>query len=269
MIIDSHFNGTIDGTIGILTCESKDLLGNCLDSIFSNQWKYHYEIIVVDNGSRDKTNEMLKMRYSDVKVIENINNRGVAPARNQILQTARGRYSILIDVDTYILPDSFDTLIKVMDKNPDAAVGGPKLLYGDHRLQLSCRPFPSLMNIICEGTFLKDYFPNNRFVKDYTMEDWSHDDVAEIDWMYGACLILRRSCMEAIGGFDENFFYLYEDIDLCFRAKEAGFKVLYIPHAEVIHYLEREGRSVFHSRINSHIKSIFRYLFKDYYAWLD
>jgi len=191
-------------------------------------------------------------------------NRGVSPSRNQILHKAEGRYLIYLDVDTQVLAGSLRTLVQVMDEHPDAAIGGPKLLYGDRSLQLSCRPFPSPLNIVLEGTFLRDYFPKSRFVKAYTMEEWDHAVLREVDWMYGACLILRRSILDRLGPFDEGFFYLYEDVDLCFRAKRLGMKVLYIPQAEVIHFLERERKTLFHRRIRDHIKSIIRYLAKDY-----
>ncbi len=259
----------VDASIGILTWNSKDLLRGCLDSILSNQWKYNYEIIIVDNASQDGTAEMLKADYSDVKLVKNSENRGVAPARNQILGKVEGRYTIILDVDTLVLPNSLDTLVKEMDERPDTAIGGPRLVYRDRRLQHSCRPFPSPMNILIEGTFLRNYYPNSKFVKNYTMEDWEHNEIASVDWMYGACLILRNHCIETIGGFDEKFFYLYEDIDLCFQAKKAGFDILYIPYAEIVHFLEREGRSIFHRKIIVHIKSILRYLAKDYYGWIQ
>jgi len=238
------------------------LLKGCLDSLKSGYDDLESEIWVVDNASADGTLEMLADEYPEVNVIENEKNRGVAPARNQILSEARGRYVVFLDVDTCVHPGSLKTLVEVMDKHPGVAIGGPKLLYGDGRLQLSCRPFPSLLNIVIEGTLLREYFPNSRFVKEYTLEEWDHNELREVDWMYGACLIVRRDVFRELNGFDEGFFYLYEDIDLCFRAKRKGMKILYIPQAEVIHYLERERRSVFHPMIITHIRSIIRYFKK-------
>jgi len=171
-------------------------------------------------------------------------------------------------VDTCVLPGSISTLVKVMDQHPGAAIGGPKLVYGDGRLQLSCRPFPSVFNAAIEGTFLKDWFPSSRFVKEYTMEDWDHGEMREVDWMYGACLIIRRDSFDKIGLFDEKFFYLYEEVDFCFRAKKQGFKVIYIPEATVVHFLERERKGILHPKIRIHVKSILRYLMKDRYGLL-
>jgi GT2 family glycosyltransferase len=151
-----------------------------------------------------------------------------------------------------------------MDRNPQVAIGGPKLVYKDGGLQLSCRPFPHPLNIAIEGTFLKKYLPNSRFVKEYTMEEWDHATQREVDWMYGACLIIRKEALHELGLFDPNFFYLYEDIDLCYRAKKLGWRILYVPEAVICHHLEREERSIFNRTIFVHVRSIIRYLSLDY-----
>lgn len=256
-------------TIGIITWKSKALLKQLLDSIMQNIRTVNYEVIIVDNASFDGTVEMINKEYSQMTLVENQVNIGVAPARNKIFKIARGRYILILDVDTKVLPGAVETLTEVMNAYPDIAIGGPKLIYGNGNLQLSCRPFPSLSNIVIEGTFLRNWFPNSRFIKEYTMEDWDHNKIKEVDWMYGACLIIRKESLGTIGFFDEKFFYLYEDVDLCFRAKKKGLKVMYIPDATIIHFLERERKGLFHPRIATHIKSIFRYLLKDRYGLLE
>lgn len=252
----------MDLTVGIITWNSSRMLSDLLTSLKSGLGGLESEIVVVDNGSRDGTVEMVRSTFPHVRLIENESNRGVAPARNQILEPARGRYLVFLDVDTLVPEGSMRTLVEVMDANPEAGIGGPKLVYRDGRLQLSCRPFPALANIVVEGTFLKKYFPHSRLVKDYTMEDWDHNDMREVDWMYGACLIVRRELFAALQGFDEGYFYLYEDVDLCLRAKRRGQKVLYIPQATVTHFLEREQKAVFHPLFKEHIKSICRYIWR-------
>lgn len=259
---------SVDITLSIITWKAKELLKQLLDSIQANVDGVSHEIIVLDNQSGDGTVEMVEGKYPEVRLIKNSSNVGVAPARNKVFEVATGRYILILDVDTKVQPGAIKTLVKIMDTHPEVAIGGPKLVYGNGRLQLSCRPFPSPLNIMIEGTFLKDWFPNSRFVKEYTMEDWHHKDMREVDWMYGACLIIRRENLKAIGLFDEKFFYLYEDVDLCFRAKKMGFKVMYIPQATVMHFLERERKGVFHPRIRNHIGSVFRYLMKNRYGLL-
>ena len=117
-----------------------------------------------------------------------------------------------------------------------------------------------------EGAFLRDWFPRSRLVRDYTMEDWDHGELREVDWMYGAAWIIRKTALDRVGLFDEGFFYLYEDIDLCFRMKKQGMKILYDPRAVVTHYLPRERKGIFHQRIRVHLRSILRYLLKDYFG---
>ena len=255
----------MDVTIGIITWNARDLLAQLLDSIYTSVKNVQFEIVLVDNGSTDGTLEMVKTEYPDVVLLENAENLGVAPARNQLLRKARGRYILSLDVDTTLYPNgAVETLVSTMDKNPNAAIGGPKLVYKDGSLQLSCRPFPSPMNILLEGTFLSKYFPRSRFVKAYNLEEWDHESLREVDWMYGAALMIRASVLEEIGLFDEAYFYLYEDIDLCFRARMAGYKVLYIPDAVICHHLEREERSILSKTLWIHLRSIRRYLVRDY-----
>jgi GT2 family glycosyltransferase len=253
-------------SIGILTYHSRDLLKGLLESIFRERWKYSYEIIVVDNASSDDAVAMVESTWPSVRLVKNPVNRGVAPARNQIFRMSEREFVIILDVDTEVHPGSLDALVDSMREHPDAGIVGPKLVYGDGRLQLSCRPFPSPLNIAIEGTFLRDWFPRSRFVKDYTLEDWDHAQLREVDWMYGAAFIVRRTILDRVGLFDEAFFYLYEDIDLCFRVRKSGIKILYDPRAVVTHFLPRERKGVFHNRIGVHCRSIARYLLKDYYG---
>jgi GT2 family glycosyltransferase len=259
----------MDLTIGIITWNARSLLQQLLDSIYQAIKDVRFEVVVVDNGSIDGTLEMIKGEYPEVLIVENASNRGVAPARNQLLRKASGRYVLSLDVDTTLLPNgAVETLVSTMDSHPEAAIGGPKLVYKDCSLQLSCRPFPSPLNILIEGTFFRNHLANSRFVKGYTMEDWDHGSLREVDWMYGAALMIRASILNTIGYFDEAFFYLYEDIDFCFRARNAGYKVLYIPDAVVCHHLEREERSILSKTLWVHLRSIRRYLFKDYVKML-
>ena len=253
-------------TIGILTYHSRELLKGLLESIHRNRWKYSYEIVVVDNNSSDDTISMVEQHWPSVRLVKNPVNRGVAPARNQIFRMSECEFVIILDVDTEVHAGSLDILVDTMRAHPEAGITGPKLVYGDGRLQLSCRPFPSPLNIAIEGTFLRDWFPQSRFVKEYTLQDWDHKELREVDWMYGAALIIRKRVLDQVGLFDEGFFYLYEDMDLCFRVRRSGIKILYNPQAVVTHFLPRERKGIFHNRIGVHCRSILRYLLKDYYG---
>ncbi len=254
----------IDLTIGISTWNQKALLAQLLDSIYESVKNLSFDIMVVANGSQDGTVEMVREQYPDVDLTVFKENIGIGGARKHLLEKARGRYILSLDVDTTLFPNgAVEILVSTMDKHPEAAIGGPKLVYKDGSLQLSCRPFPSPMNIVMEGTFLRNCFLNSRFVKNYTMEEWAHDSLREVDWMYGAALIIRTSLLDEVV-YDSNFRHKYEDMDHCFQARKAGYKVLYIPEALICHHLEVENKFDFSKALVDHIRSMGRYLFKDY-----
>lgn len=259
-----------DVTLGIITWNAKALMRQLLDSIREQVHGVAYEIVVVDNDSHDGTKEMIKAEYPEVRLFENERNVGVGPARNRLLRESRGRYVLSLDNDTTMLAnDAVGILVRTMDAHPNAAVSGPKLVYKDGSLQLSCRPFPRPLNILLEGTGLRRWFGTTRWVLDYTLERWDHATLREIDWMYGAALMIRRSALPKLGLFDEGFFYLYEDVEFCLRAKRLGYQILYIPDAVICHHLEREGRSVLSKTLQVHVRSILRYLRRLYFGYPD
>ena len=254
----------LDLTIGISTWNQKDLLEQLLDSIYKSVNNISFDISVVANGSQDGTVEMVREKYTDVNLTVFKENIGIGGARKHLLDKARGRYILSLDVDTTLFPNSaVEILVSTMDKHPEAAIGGPKLVYKDGSLQLSCRPFPSPLNILMEGTFLRNSFSKSRFVKEYTMEDWDHNSLREVDWMYGAALIIRTSLLKEVV-YDPRFRHKYEDVDHCFQARKAGYKVLYIPEALICHHLEVENKFGFSKALADHIHSMGRYLVKDY-----
>lgn len=260
-------------TVGLITWNAKDMLRDVLDSLKEGMEGVDGEIVLIDNHSTDGSVEMVKKDYPDVVLVENAENRGVARARNQILAPARGRYIVFVDVDALVHPGSMRKLVDAMDARPDAGIGGPKLVYRDGTLQLSCRPFPNILRIVFEGTFLRRFFRKTALVRNYTMEDWDHNDTRSVDWMYGACLIIRRELFAELRGFDEGYFYQYEDIDLCWRAKQLGYDVIYVADAVVTHFLDREAQisggdprdawtPFSHPLIKQHIRSIVRFLWR-------
>ena len=254
----------MDLTIAISTWNQKALLEQLLDSIYASVANVSFDVHVVANGSRDGTVEMVRERYPEVDLTVFKENIGIGGARKHLLGNARGRYVLSLDVDTTLFPNgAVETLVSTMDEHPDAAIGGPKLVYKNGSLQLSCRPFPSPMNILIEGTFLRNYFPLSRFVKDYTMEDWDHNHLREVDWMYGAALIIRTSLLKEVV-YDASFRHKYEDMDHCFQARKAGYKVLYIPDAVICHHLEVENKFDFSKALVDHVRSMTRYMVKDY-----
>jgi len=249
-----------DITIGIATWNAADLLRGSLTSIIKNVTGLTYEVVVVDNGSVDETAQIMREEFTDFIFIRNQVNEGVARARNKCLDIANSRYVILLDVDTIILPGSFQVLVDVMDRNPRVGIGGPKLLNPDGSIQMSCRTFQTPLTILFRGTFLGKLFPESRFVKNHLMTNWDHRDIRSVDWMLGACHIIRRETIVDVGRLDEGFFYLYEDVEYCWRARKRGWDVLYIPQSQIIHIYQRQSAAGFNIMTRIHFKSICRFM---------
>ena len=249
-----------DLTIGIATWNGADLLRDCLISIVKNVTGVTYNVVVVDNGSIDETPDIMRTEYPDFTYIRNQENEGVAKARNKCLDIVDSRYVILLDVDTIIHPKAFEILVETMDRHPGVGIGGPKLLNPDGSLQLSCRTFQTPFTILFRGTFIGKQFPRSPFVKDHLMVDWNHDELRLVDWMMGACHIIRREALTDIGKLDDGFFYLYEDVEYCWRAKKKGWDVLYIPESQITHIYQRKSAAGLNSMTYKHFRSIFRFL---------
>src|SRR2546421_256364 len=130
------------------------------------------------------------------------------------------------------------------DATPDAGIIGPKLLNRDGSLQYSCRSFPNMGAGFFRNTPLGRLFPKNRFTQDYLMSDWDHSTVRDVDWVSGAALLIRREVLEQTGGFDEGFFMYCEDVDLCYRAHELGWRVVYYPDSVIYHMIGRSSDQV-------------------------
>jgi len=210
-------------------------LAACLESITCQEGVSH-EIIVVDNGSGDGSAEMVRTRFPQVNLIANDDNRGFARAQNQVLQASTGRYVLMLNPDARIVEsDALAKLVAFGDAEPLIGIIGVRILNVDGTLQFSARRFPTLGAGLFRNTFLGRLFPKNKYVKDYLMTDWTHDEVRDVDWVSGAALAVRREAMEQIGILDERFFMYCEDVDFCYRAHEKGWRVCYFPGATVTH----------------------------------
>jgi GT2 family glycosyltransferase len=198
------------------------------------------EIIVVDNASDDGSAEMVRAEFPYVHLVVNDKNLGFTVANNQGLALGRGRYLLLLNPDTEVVDDALTTMVGYMDDHPQFGALGPQLRYPDGSLQSSRRRFPTLMTALVESTVVQEWWSDNRVLCHYYMSDTPADAVQAVDWVVGACLLVRRRAYEQIGGLDEGFFMYSEELDWCRRIKDAGWAVAYLPIATVIHH---EGKS--------------------------
>lgn len=229
----------------------------CLLSLRENPG-LHVEIIVVDNASSDDTVAQLEREFPEVELMVNTENRGFAAASNQALAAASGRYLLLLNPDTVVPPRGLEELVSFADGHPEAGIVGPQLRYPDGRLQYSARHFPTIAAALFRNTPLGRLFPRARAVQAYLMADWDHNEVREVDWVSGAAMLIRRETYEQIGPLDEGFYWGSEDVDYCWRAHKAGWRVLYTPTPRIVHTVGRSSdQAVRRTIVNTH-RSMYR-----------
>ena len=225
----------IDLSIVILNWNVRDLLDRCLASLRSDH--YALEIIVVDNASHDDSVAMVRAKYPQAVLIANAENRGFTGGNNQGIAAAHGRYVLVLNPDTEVLGDALDRLVAYLDNHPDVGALGPQLLNPDRSIQSSRRRFPTLTTAFFESTWLQGLAPRG-ILTHYYMDDVPSAHTHEVDWLNGACTVFRREVLDRVGVYDaQNFFMYSEELDLCRRVKEAGWKIVYLPEAQVIHYV--------------------------------
>jgi len=220
----------------VVNWNAKELLKGCLRSIQKNMVQIDGEVLVVDNGSGDGSPEVVKREFSWVRLLRNKENVGFARANNQAIRVSEGRYILLLNPDAVLRRGALDKMIKYIRAHPEAGIVAPKLLNADSSLQLSCQSFPSLRTEFFHSTLLEELFPKNRIIGNYRMTNWDHNSIREVDWVSGACMMVRRETIDEVGLLDESIFMYAEDIDWCYRIKNAGWKICYLPQAKVIHY---------------------------------
>lgn len=233
-------------SIIIVNWNVRDLLERCLQSIANSLGgapgvsDVPYEAIVADNGSSDGSTDMLARAFPWAHLLALGQNLGFAGANNRGLAVSHGRYLLLLNPDTEIVGDSLRAMLRFMDGHPDVGVVGPQLRYPDGNIQSSRRRFPTYATGFVESTILQRWLPAHPLLRRYYLLDAGDDQTQDVDWLVGACLLLRRAACEQVGPLDERYFMYSEELDYAFRLKAAGWRVVYLPAAQVVHH---EGRS--------------------------
>lgn len=222
-------------SICIVSWNTKDLLGQCLRSVCADMEGIDAEIIVVDNASCDGSADMVEREFSNAMVIRNVDNLGFAAANNVGFRHSEGKYFLLLNSDTIVLPGAFKTLVDSIDASPEVGAVAPKLLNPDGSLQRSCSCFPSPLTEILDALWFSKLLPRNRFFGGYAMTHWDFNSWREVDFAGGSCLMVRREAMTQAGLLDEGYFMYTEEADLCYRLKLRDWKIMFVPDARVIH----------------------------------
>lgn len=284
-----------DLSICIVTLNACDYLRNCLRSIIeqssylrwaesdpgsnleaaeespSSQGLLSFELVIVDNGSGDETVKMLQVEFPTARLVRNSKNDGFARPINQALRASLGQFMLVLNPDTIVLPGAINVLVDYLKAHPEVGICGPKVLNRDGSLQKACkrgvsRPWAAFSYF----SGLAALFPKSKFFGGYLLNYLDENATNEVDGVSGSCMLIRREVIEQMGYFDERFFAYQEDADYCFQAKKAGWKIIYLPQAQIVHYGGQGGSRVqpFRSIYEWH-RSYFLYyrknLAKDYF----
>ncbi|MFH1171103.1 MAG: glycosyltransferase family 2 protein [bacterium] len=259
----------MDISIIILNYKSRGLLKQCLRGILLQKIPLAYEIIVVDNCSGDGTGEMMKEEFPHIRFLQSDHNGGFAQGNNLGILQSRGKYLLILNPDIAVLSNAIETMHRFMEEHPTVGLCAPKLLNPDGSVQTSCRTFPTVLTIFLRRSPIGRLPWARRRLRHFLMLEWDHASNQPVDWVLGACLMVRRTAMESVGLMDERFFLYFEDVDWCRRFWQAGFPVYYLGHdAELVHYHQRMSATnpglsgVFSYTTRVHIVSGIKYFAK-------
>lgn len=225
------------------------------------------EIIVVDANSSDGSAEMTAREFPHVRLIPSRENLGYSRGNNLGMRAARGRYLLLLNPDTEVVGDALGAMLAFMDAHYDVGVLGPQLRHPDGAVQSSRRRFPTALTAFFESTWLQPLAPPGLLRRFYVL-DRPDDETQEVDWVTGACMLIRREAYEQVGDLDEGFFMYSEETDYCRRIKSAGWRVVYFPEARVIHHVGKSSEQAIPERHIRFQRSKIRYFRKHHGPFL-
>lgn len=254
----------VDVTVSIVNWNTKDELYECLKGVLAQDGTASYDVVVADNASSDGSAEFVESVYGEqVRLIQNSGNLGFGTAHNKVISQTDSRYVLILNPDCRMLePDTLARMVSYMDSHGSVGILGPKITNPDSSLQYSARRFPNMVAAVFRHTIFGKLFPRNKFVREYLMTDWAHDQVTSVDWVSGAALLARRKMIDQIGVLDERFFMYCEDVDWCRRAHSAGWDVVYFPMASVCHRIGAASDKNPVSMIKQHHRSMLLYFLK-------
>ena len=252
-----------------------EILKICLRSIKENlkNADFSWEIIVTDGATIEKTTEMMEDHFSDIIFIPFEENVGFGKLVNAAIERSKGEYLFIINADIIIEEEkAIEKILEYIEKNKDVGMVGPKLLNVNNTVQQSCFRFYTPFTVVCRRTSLGRTFIGKKVLNNFLMKDvFDKNNATEpipVDWLMGSAMMVRRSNLEKVGVFDENFFMYFEDVDWARRFWENGLKVVYFPNSVMYHYhfQSSKKRSLFDSLLSKyariHIKSALKYFAK-------
>ena len=232
----------------VVTYDALPWIERCLASVAGSQ------TIVVDNGSSDGTPDAVRERFPRVRVIEE-RNRGLAAGWNRGIAETDAEHVLVLNADAWLVEDALARLVDAADRHPRAAAVGPRLLNPDGSLQRSVRGFPTTWRLATEYLYLRKLAPGSRALNAFYGAGFDHESEREVEWVMGACFLLRRSAYDEVGPFDERYFLFSEEVDWMRRATDAGWNVLFTPTARCVHVGgAAHGGRMFRENVRGHLR---------------
>jgi len=233
-----------DVSVVIVSFNTRDVLRECLLSVYREIGVLHVQVIVVDNASTDGSPAMIEQEFPEALLIRSKINLGFGPANNLGFESAQGRYIVLLNSDAFLTEHSLERSVAHMDANPRAGLAGGRLIGRDGSPQPSARMFPTVFGDLIVLSGLAARFPQSRFFG-HADRTWANQmEAAEVDWVPGAYSIIRAEVLAAVGPFDPRFFLYYEEVDLCRRVKQKGYAIWYWPDIAVVHIGGESSRQI-------------------------
>lgn len=223
-------------SIVVLSWNTCELTRACLASLFGQDHGVRLEVIVVDNGSKDGSAEMVAADFPQAKLLRNGVNEGFARANNQGFRVATAPLFLALNSDTEVRPRTLRTLVDFLRGYPEYGACAPRLSNPDGSVQRACMRFPTIAAGFLYDSWFERRFGRGKAVRRYFMEDFDHVGDADVDQPPGACFMVRRELFERLGGFDERLWLFFNDVDLCRRLRDLGHKVRYLARVEVLHH---------------------------------
>lgn len=262
----------MDLSVIIVNYNGGRFLTSCLEAVARQLRAVEHEVVVVDNGSTDRSLDLVRRGFPDVPLLPNGTNLGFAAAVNRGLAATTGRYVLWLNPDAVLLDEGMAELIRYLDAQPRVGIVGPQLVDPDGRVQPSARTFPSYgWPLAHRRSIWTRLVPWNPYTRRYLRTDADPARIQEVDWVSGACLLHRRALLEAIGGLDEGFFMYCEDVDFCLRAQQHGWAVHYHPGARVLHHIGGSTVTAERAMLVERHRSLWRYYLKHFprRPWVD
>lgn len=239
----------IDLSIVIVSYNVKEFLYECLKSVYKNSKEFSFEVIVVDNASKDGSSAMVKEKFKDVILVTNKKNLGFSKANNLGIKKSKGRYLLFLNADTIVYPKTLKTLIDFMNVETQAGASTCRVVMPSGKIDdASHRGFPTPWNAFSHFSGLSKILPKTRLFGGYNLSYLDFDKTHEIDALAGAFMFVRRLAGEQVGWWDEDYFFYGEDLDFCFMLKQKGWKIYYVPKVSILHYKGVSGGIKKHSK---------------------